>query len=213
MDIMEFIKELNPKMVVEIGGHFGIDTEKIREILPNSSIITFEPDPRNIRIMKSRGIDKICQLEELAISDQNGPMNFYLSSGDCRFWAKEEILRENDWSASSSLKKPKLHLDLYEWIHFTDQIEVRSLRLDDYYPLKNEIIDFIWMDVQGAEDLVLKGSMETLKRTRYIYTEFDNAEIYENQLNLEGILNLIGPDWIIKEIVTTNDVLLKNIKY
>jgi hypothetical protein len=67
----------------------------------------------------------------------------------------------------------------------------------------------MWVDVQGAEDLVFSGAKETLKRTRYVYTEYSNVELYENQLNLNQLLKLFGDSW---EIVHDfgGDVLLKN---
>lgn len=212
MNIFEFIK-LNSaefKVFLEIGAHFGTDTLKFRNLLPESRILIFEPDPRNINIIKSNGIDKICELYELALSDKAGKIDFYLSKGDCKHWCNDSILRDNDWSASNSIKKPKEHLNLHNRVKFDETIKVDSIRLDDFEFLFNEdIIDFIWADVQGAEDLVFTGAKEVLKKTRYVYTEYNNKELYEGQLNLEGILKLFGED---REIVFLyqDDVLLKN---
>lgn len=209
MNILQHIESINPKIFIEIGAHFGIETRKFRHMLPDATIIAFEPDPRNIEVLKSEGIDEICILEELAASNQTGETEFYLSSGDCKNWATDPILRNNDWSASSSLKKPKGHLNFHRWITFDESVKVKTIRLDDYDRLKNETIDFIWMDVQGAEDLVFEGAKETLKRTRYIYTEYNNSEMYEGQLNLQQIQERLGSDWEIIQIYS-DDVLLKN---
>jgi hypothetical protein len=65
------------------------------------------------------------------------------------------------------------------------------------------------MDVQGAEDLVIKGGRELLRRTKFIYTEYNNSEMYEGQLNLDGILDLLGDSWELIEVFD-NDILLKN---
>jgi FkbM family methyltransferase len=212
MDIFEFLKNLQPNLILEIGAHFGTETLKFKQILPNARIISFEPDPRNLRVLKENGIDKICELVPLAVSDNNGSMDFYLSSGDCKHWAQDELLRNNDWSASSSLKRPKLHLQAHPWVKFEEVIQVQSIMLDDYLPLQNQIIDFIWMDVQGAEDMVFRGAKNTLKNIRYIYTEYNNYELYENQVNLNTILSFLGPDWSVVHVYD-NDVLLKNMKY
>jgi FkbM family methyltransferase len=212
MNIFEFLKQLNPNLLIEIGAHFGTETLKFREMLPNARIICFEPDPRNINILIENGVDKICELERLAISDSNGLIDFHLSSGDCKHWAQDDLLRNNEWSASSSIKRPKLHLQAHPWVKFEQVIQVNSTRLDDYKPLENNIIDFIWMDVQGAEDLVFAGAKNTLKSTKYIYTEYNNFELYENQANLNKILSLIGSDWSIEHLYD-NDVLLKNKNY
>ena len=60
--------------------------------------------------------------------------------------------------------------------------------------------------------MVFDGARETLKRTRYVYTEYNQNELYENQLTLDGILNLFGPNWKIVQIYS-DDVLLKNITF
>ena len=54
MQIEEFIKSKKNEIstFVEVGAHFGTDTLKFREILPDSRIIVFEPDPRNLKILK-----------------------------------------------------------------------------------------------------------------------------------------------------------------
>jgi FkbM family methyltransferase len=212
LDIIDFIKEIKPSLILEIGAHFGTETHKFKEVAPNCEIISFEPDPRNVKILKERGIDKICKLEEFAISNINGKIKFYLSSGDCSHWSEDPLLTKNDWSASSSLKSPKLHLDQHKWVKFEEIVEVNSIRLDDYEYINDRLIDFIWMDVQGAEDLVFQGSTETLKRTKYLYTEYNNQELYEGQLNLEQIKEILGSDWELVYLYN-DDVLMKNKRF
>jgi FkbM family methyltransferase len=208
MNILDYIKIINPSILIEIGAHFGTETLKFRNILPKCRIISFEPDPRNIKLLRDQKIDEICTLEELAVSNNNGLAEFHLSSGDCKSWASDPILRANDWSASSSLKKPKEHLDVHRWVHFEQSIKVKSIRLDDYIPIKDKVVDFIWMDVQGAEDLVLEGAKKTIERTRYIYTEYNNKEMYEGQMNLNQILETLN-NWEVVQLYS-DDVLLKN---
>jgi FkbM family methyltransferase len=212
MNIKDFIKSLPISTFVEVGCHFGTDTEDFRKFHPNSRIVCFEPDVRNIKVLKERGIDKICELHEVALSDTNGTSSFYLSSGDSRGRVPEKILQENDWSCSSSLKKPTGHLYMHPWITFNNQINVETRRLDDIDSLKNTNIDFMWVDVQGAEDLVFSGAKETLKRTRYLYTEYSNHELYEKQLNRDSILKLIGDGWNVL-FDYGGDILLHNMNF
>jgi FkbM family methyltransferase len=86
------------------------------------------------------------------------------------------LLNENDWSCSSSLKKPTNHLLKHRWVTFPNKVEVNCTKLDDFLHLKNTKIDFMWVDVQGAEDLVFSCAQETLKNTHYVYTEYSNQE-------------------------------------
>ena len=200
------------KLIVEIGTHFGNDTIEIRKLFPKSEIICFEPDPRNVSVIKENwNSNNVGVLYELAASDFNGKTTFHLSSGDCSFWTDDELWSKKEWSASSSIKKPVKHTEVHPWIKFDEVIEVDCVKLDDFQPLNEKIIDFIWMDVQGAEDLVINGSKKILTHTRFLFTEYNNEELYENQLNLEGILELLGPDWSVLSIFS-NDILLKNDK-
>lgn len=143
---------------------------------------------------------------EFAVSNTNDPMDFYLSSGNSKGRLNDKLWNENDWSASSSLKKPTGHLDLHKWITFPKKVKVNCTKLDDFEPLKNTIIDFMWVDVQGAEDLVFSCAQETLKNTRYVYTEYCNKQLYEGQLNLQGILKLFPGFRVLKDY--GGDVLL-----
>ena len=75
-------------------------------------------------------------------------------------------------------------------------------------------INFIWMDVQGAEDLVFKGAKELLTNNKidYIYTEYSDRELYENQMNLKQITEGL-PNYEILDFFNESggtDVLLKN---
>lgn len=210
MNIKEFIRSNNFETIIEIGTHFGTDTLDFKNLLPNCKIMCFEPDPRNIKVIrKNWGDMEVADLYELAVSNYNGITEFYLSSGNCSHWANDKMLLENDWSASNSIKKPKEHLNYHKWVNFDEKIEVECIKLDDFEPLKNVNIDFIWADVQGAEDLVFEGAKKLLKRTKYVYTEYNQNEMYENQLNLDGILTLFGEDWEIVHLYE-DDVLLKN---
>jgi len=210
MDIYEFIKNLPIKCLVEFGCNMGEDTRKFREMHPNARIVCFEPDPRNITILDRNGVRTIAEVYPYAVSDKNGVMAFHLSTGDVRTVDPNNDFINIDWSLSSSLKKPTGHLDLHKWITFPNSVDVQTIRLDDFEPLKNTIIDFMWVDVQGAEDLVFSGAKDTLSRTRYVYTEYSNVELYENQLNLSQILKLFGSSW---ELVQDfgGDILLRNI--
>jgi hypothetical protein len=139
-------------------------------------------------------------------------MDFYLSSGNSTGLLRDPLLTNNDWSCSSSLKKPTGHLDLHKWITFPKSVKVQCTKLDEFEPLKNTKIDFMWVDVQGAEDIVFSCASQTLKNTHYVYTEYCNRELYEGQLNLQEILKLFGPAF--KVIYDYGgDVLLQNISF
>lgn len=208
MDIYRFLRDLNPTVLVEIGVHFGEDTRRFREMFPAARIVGFEPDPRNIEIIRRTGIDKLCEFHPIALSDKNETRTFYMSSGKATHDTDRQHL-DNDWSSSSSLKRPTGHLHLHKWITFPRTCEVQCMRLDDVESLAETTIDFIWVDVQGAEDLVFSGATGVLSRTRYVYTEYATG-LYEGQLNRDQLLRMFGTRWSIVHDFG-GDILLKNL--
>ena len=48
------------------------------------------------------------------------------------------------------------------------------------------------MDVQGFEGEVLKGSTETLKHIKLIYTEVNRGQTYSGNMEIEEIDSLLG---------------------
>ncbi|EHK54593.1 nodulation protein NoeI [Mesorhizobium alhagi CCNWXJ12-2] len=148
-------------------------------------------------------LDKV-RLFEIAISNRNGRIDFHPSNADGS--AKE-------WDQSGSIRQPKNHLVEHDWVRFDRPISVETRRLDDWCSEADlSRIDFIWMDVQGAESDVIAGGRQTLSNTRFIYTEYSDHELYEGQLSLQAILDLL-PSF---EVVTCypdgveGNVLLRN---
>lgn len=212
MDIYHFIEKnisrIQNPVIFEIGSHIGMDSEKISR-LTGSKIYGFEPDPRNLEILNGKRSQFFHEISPVAVSDSDGKANFYLSSGTPPEVYEDDDMNR-DWSASNSLKFPRKHLDLHTWCKFDYFIEVDTIKLDTYCNAKGiERIDFVWMDVQGAEDLVIDGMQQMKLNTKFIYTEFSKEELYDKSPSKTQILKLLGSEWrIIKEF--ENDILLGN---
>ena len=78
--------------------------------------------------------------------------------------------------ASSSLLKPKKHLEEHPEVTFpeTKQVEVRTL--DEYYDPQ---YNFLNIDVQGYELEVLRGAPQTLENIDAMILEVNRDEVYE----------------------------------
>jgi FkbM family methyltransferase len=213
MNILDFIKkEFNEDSIIfEIGCHMGLDTVKIKQITNTNSYHCFECDPRNVEILKRENIDII--LNEIAVYNIDGETDFYQSTGNPGVIFDESILNENDWTASSSIKKPKKHLEITTWCGFTEPIRVKSIRIDTYCKQNSvDKIDFVWMDVQGAEREVFEGFGEMLENTKYIYTEYSDQELYEGGImSKSDIIKVLGENWQILHNFG-NDLLIENKK-
>ena len=198
--IKQLINKDNPT-IFEIGCADGRDTQEFINTFGNLNIYCFEPEPKNIEIVKSTISYPGHHLFEGAISDVTGKLTFNRSRTD----------NPSDLSYSGSIKKPKEHLNEWPFIKFDQTIEVASITLDDFCDKNNiSIIDFIWADVQGAEESMIIGGKKTFEnKVRFLYTEYSNREYYEGQATLNKILSLLGPNWSLVHDFGS-DVLLKN---
>jgi FkbM family methyltransferase len=202
LEIKNLVNKENP-IIFEIGCADGGDTLEFINTFNDLEIYCFEPEPKNIKLVKERINYLKHHLFEGVISDVNGELTFNRSRTD----------NPDDLSYSGSIRKPKEHLNEWSFIKFDEQITVKSITLDKFCEEnKIELIDFIWADVQGAEENLILGGLKTLNdKVRYFYTEYSNKEYYEGQLKLENLLNLMGDGWeVVKDF--GSDILLKNKK-
>lgn len=184
--------DAGPKTFLELGAYRGDDTAWLAAI-PGVTVHAFEPDPRNHPAPQPN-----VSLHRAAIAERDGAGSLILSREG---WGRE-------WTYSSSLKQPKNHLRQFP-VTFGDAVEVDLVALDTFTRQHGlEVIDFIWADIQGAEGEMIRGGRETLARTRYLYTEYSDDEMYEGQPTLRDILAML-PDFRVLEL-WPDDVLLEN---
>ena len=204
--IQNLINKPNPT-IIEIGCNNGIHTQWFLDSFKSPKVFCFEPDPRAIKQFKKNiGANTNVKLFELAISDRNGYLTFYQSSGKDENNSK---IKSDDWSQSGSIRQPYVHLKEYPQIKFEKSLHVKTLTLDTWCT-KNGIdnIDFIWMDVQGAEKDVFAGGLNAISKTRFLYTEYSNKQLYKGQYNLKQILKKLEQFEVIYRY--PSDLLIKN---
>jgi 2-O-methyltransferase len=171
-------------IIFDIGACEAEDSIRYSNLYPNSKVYAFEPRIDNVTkanelITKYKKTNIV--LENIALSNTNGVADFYLSEG------KPKAAENNDlWdygNKSSSLLAPSVEIQKYtDWLQFNKKIQVNTVRLDDY-TLKNSIqtIDFVHLDVQGAELIVLEGAGDFLKNIKLIWLEVESVELYKGQ--------------------------------
>ena len=203
----QILKDIDHPVIMEIGAHYCEDTERIFSLAKNNcSYYVFEPDPRNIDVIKRKPIYKKIILSEAAVGANDKTTKLYMSSGNANPNAA-------DWTGSSSINTPKEHLKHFKWCKFEESVLVKSVCLDTYCQ-DNAIkyIDFLWVDAQGAEADIFRGAQKTLSKVKYLYSEFYNVEMYEGQITLKEWFKLLPGRWMIISQFS-NDVLLHNLSY
>jgi FkbM family methyltransferase len=165
----EYIAQFLPKnpIVLEAGGHIGSDTKEMSQLWPKGHIYTFEPIPSLFLQLtsKCKNLSNVTCFQ-LALGSKTGKSIMYISGGSS--------------DASSSLFAPKDHLNQWPTVTFPVTMEVNSITLDEWAEQQGvDHIDFMWLDMQGAELAMLKASPRILKTVKAIYTEVSYTELYE----------------------------------
>ncbi|MEL6119867.1 MAG: FkbM family methyltransferase [Pseudomonadota bacterium] len=169
-------------VILEIGANDGTDTKRFAETFPQARIFAFEPDPRAAERWQTQVQSPNVTLVQTAIGNSNGTVTFHQSDGDVQDGP------QTGWDLSGSIRAPKDHLKRHPHINFDQTLDVPISTLDRWAEDNNiGEIDFIWADVQGAENDLILGAQKTLSRTRLFYTEYDNREMYEGQWSLQTI--------------------------
>ena len=173
----------NDRLIIfEVGACEGEDSIKYSRLFPNASIYSFEPLPENIRWIEKNfltyGITNARYFNK-ALSSKNGTAEFYVSSG------RPGDAPQSDWdfgNKSSSLLPPANHMELAGFIRFDNKIKVETVTLKSFCQANDiNVIDFLHMDVQGAELMVLQGAGDFISKIKTIWLEVSKVDLYKDQ--------------------------------
>lgn len=172
------IAPISPKTVLDIGANTGAYARMVRKRFPEAVIHSFEPLSDCFETLeKALPGDARFHVHKMALGNENG----------------ESIIHRSSFNPSSSLRPmAALHKKLYPKSaeHLEETIDIA--RLDDVAEtLSLEGPLLIKMDVQGFEDQVLRGGVETVKKASALIIETSFVSLYENQPLFDGIYQIL----------------------
>jgi len=181
-EVTEFLAAYNkvfgthPEVLVECGARDSMETTLFSELNPQGRIFSFECNPRTLPKCRER-VAKLPNVElvEKAVTDQDGTITFYPTDP-----ARTETTVEDGNPGASSLFKANPDFKAEKYVQ--NEITVPATRLDTFMNSRGiAAIDAMWMDIQGAEMMALRGLGENLRHVRLIHLEVEFFEIYLGQ--------------------------------
>jgi FkbM family methyltransferase len=168
LEIVKWLPANREITFIDIGASVGNFSHNLCGHYQIKKGLLIEPLGKWTSVLEERFADRNkFQIINCALSDKEGLINFYVSEEFDSISSVFELNGQIQSLASMNIKKPIL-------------ITVNSKTLDnithEHHLTK---IDLIKIDVQGAEHLVLNGGKNTLKNTRFVYTEFSFKPIYD----------------------------------
>ena len=206
-EVRELIGPVARPVVLEVGCNDGRDSRALAAALPHARIHCFECDARALERFRRLPLPENLTLHTFAAGAKDGKATFHVSGGT------NKASGQQDWDLSGSLKRPTGHRERYNWCSFDSTALVEVRRLDSWLADQRlPEVDFFWLDVQGGEADVFTGAAKTLRRTRFLYTEFNawKKPLYEGDLTYEATLAALGPTWRPLALYEGYNLLLQN---
>ena len=142
IDKLTTLDSVRNKDIIDAGGYVG-DTALLFSSYTDKSIHVFEASPSNMDII--RETIRLNQLENIvpvskALGEKSGTATFSLGERN---------------SCNSLVERPGYN--------YPNHIEVSVITLDDYVRENNLEVGLIKVDIEGGEQLLLKGAVETIR--------------------------------------------------
>jgi FkbM family methyltransferase len=173
------------KVILDIGSRDGCQSLELNRWFPHAKIFAFEPVKENYDFtVKNVQLIGNIRVYPYAINNYNGKTKFY------------EVYNGN--VGASSLLKTTNHWRSSQWVQ--KETEVDCIILSDWL-IENNInnVDLIWMDVQGAENIVLDSLQDYLKNVKIIATEVGLEELYYGSTSKHELDNKLSSFIVLDE--------------
>lgn len=169
-------KNISIKTIVDVGANTGGYAKEMRMRFPKAKIYAIEPHPKTFKTLL--GLTK-----KNKILAYNQGFGNHVGKGELWDFASDAVLKYTQPTSTLASTLKKVVEDLHKQKAQKYVFEMNTL---DNFTKKNEIkrIDFLNIDVEGAELSVLQGAKNLLKNNNisFIQFEFNEMNVYSRTL-------------------------------
>lgn len=161
-NVYAFNSKNSSPLIIDCGANVGLSVLYFKRFYPSSKIIAFEPDSEIYNMLK---------------------FNIW-SSGQ---YKDVQLINAALWSHNKGISFQKEGADAGKVIANRSEVDVKTQRLSEYLL---DSVDYLKIDIEGAEWVVIQECGERLKNVKQIFIEYHSFKNRSNNLHL--ILELLS---------------------
>lgn len=154
--------------IIDCGANVGVSIVYFKKKYPNSEIVAFEPDKNVFAILEkniqSRGYDNVTLINK-GVWNHEGKIQFLTDGAD----------------GGSILTDAK---------EFVDKQPVAEIETTSLKPYLNRKVDFLKIDIEGAEAIVIEDCQNLLQNVQFIFIEHHGSA--SEMQRLDFILSILA---------------------
>lgn len=190
-------------VIFDVGSRDCAQSVEFYEAFPKSRIVAFECNPQTLPLCAAAAAARADRLTLV-------PKAVHEYDGVCAFFPIDPAQTVTTWSdgnpGASSIFRANGKYDVEHYVQTETSVECTTLA-SAAAALNITNVDLIWMDLQGAELLALKGLGALLENVRFIHIELTFREMYSGQAmfsdvhtflhqhGFELVTSLVGRGW------------------
>jgi FkbM family methyltransferase len=175
-----FKTESSEPYIIDCGGHIGLGVLYFKTLYPQSRILTFEPNPETFILLNENiaqnNLSRVRAVNQALSGEDNKNAALYVGKSFIKAWDSTNTIMPDLWP----------DMDRYQ------RISVASTRLSPYI---NEKVDFIKLDIEGAEYDVLseiKSSLSAVDAVTLEYHQTSHNLLAQKLETITEILRVTG---------------------
>ncbi len=164
-NVYQFKSDKKSPRIIDCGANIGLSLIYFQQLFPDAEFIAFEPDKTIFKYLQNN----------------TSAFNFNkLNLINKGLWNKESTLAFHSEGADGGAILEGIATNV------ESNITIETCRLSDYL---DKQVDFLKMDIEGAEGIVLEDSKEQLKNVKNIFVEYHS--FIGNPQNLGMVINIL----------------------